>query len=66
MTYLRVKVKFVLAYDLLRFGFLLMYNTYHIYLDTTKSCRLLKCDGILNNLDLEVKVKLDITNGFLR
>ena len=37
----------------------------YVYLAPIRCYRLLKCDGTVFDLDLKVKVKFDITNGFL-
>ena len=45
-----------------------MFNMIHIsFFNLAQMCyRLPKCDGTVFNLDLRVKVKLVIANGFLR
>ena len=49
-----------------RCGFLLMFNTFHMSVLLQYKYRLLKCDGIVYNLDLGVNVKFDITSEILR
>jgi len=43
-----------------------VYYISYVYLAPIRCYRLLKCDGTVYDLDIKVKVKVDITKGLLR